>query len=167
MHNLQVLIFTALLIFVFGLFSRVSERWTITGPMVFMIVGIAVSPLGFGLFEVHPTGDLVKLVAEITLILILFVDGSLIDVKVLLRGRPRKRSRGSTRSRRTRTVSTDHSTPAAQRHGDQRRREAPSVCIALLGRSLPAAGNLTVVPVGMVTWSTCPVASGSSSTQWM
>ncbi len=89
MQNHQVLVFTALLIFVFGLFSRVSERWTITGPMVFMIVGIAVSPLGFGLFAVHPTGDLVKLVAEITLILILFVDASLIDVKVLLRGGPR------------------------------------------------------------------------------
>ena len=89
MHNHQVLIFTALLIFVFGLISRVSERWTITGPMVFMIVGIAVSPLGFGLFAVHPTGDLVRLVAEITLILILFVDGSLIDLKALLRGRPR------------------------------------------------------------------------------
>jgi len=89
MHNHQVLIFTALLIFVFGLFSRVSERWTITGPMVFMIVGIAVSPLGFGLFAVHPTGDLVKLVAEITLILILFVDASLIDLGALLRGGPR------------------------------------------------------------------------------
>ena len=89
MHNHQVLIFTALLIFVFGLVSRVSERWTITGPMVFMIVGIAVSPLGFGLFAVHPTGDLVRLVAEITLILILFIDGSLIDLKALLRGRPR------------------------------------------------------------------------------
>ncbi len=89
MHNHQVLVFTALLILVFGLFSRVFERWTITGPMVFMIVGIAVSPLGFGLFAVHPTGDLVKFVAEITLILILFVDGSLIDMKVLLRGRPR------------------------------------------------------------------------------
>ena len=85
MHHHQVLVFTALLIFVFGLFSRVSERWTITGPMVFMIVGIAVSPLGFGMFEVHPTGDLVKLVAEITLILILFVDGSLIDIKALRR----------------------------------------------------------------------------------
>jgi NhaP-type Na+/H+ or K+/H+ antiporter len=89
MHNHQVLIFTALLIFVFGLFSRVSERWTITGPMVFMVVGIAVSPLGFGLFAVHPTGDLVKLVAEITLILILFVDATLIDLKVLRRGGPR------------------------------------------------------------------------------
>ena len=34
-------------------------------------------------------GDLVRLVAEITLILILFIDGSLIDLKALLRGRPR------------------------------------------------------------------------------
>ena len=48
MHIHQVLSFTALLIFVFGLISRVSERWTITGPMVFMMVGIAVSPFGLG-----------------------------------------------------------------------------------------------------------------------
>lgn len=89
MQDHQILIFTALLIFVFGLISRVSGRWTITGPMVFMIVGIAVSPLGFGLFEVHPTSDQVRLLAEITLILILFIDGSLIDFKALIRGRPR------------------------------------------------------------------------------
>lgn len=84
MHNHEVLVFAALLVFVFGLYSRVSDRWMITGPMVFMIVGVIASPLGFGLFTVYPNAEVVKLVAEITLMLILFIDASLIKLDVLL-----------------------------------------------------------------------------------
>jgi len=39
MHH-QLLIFFALLIFAFGLFSRLAERKSVTGPMFFMTVGI-------------------------------------------------------------------------------------------------------------------------------
>jgi NhaP-type Na+/H+ or K+/H+ antiporter len=84
MHDHQTLILTALLIFVFGLVSKASERWTFTGPMFFMLIGILASPLGFGWLDVHPSTDMIKLVAEITLMLILFVDASLIRLDVLL-----------------------------------------------------------------------------------
>ena len=40
MHHHQLLIFFALLLFAFGLFSRLAERKSVTGPMVFMTVGI-------------------------------------------------------------------------------------------------------------------------------
>ena len=79
MHNHHLLIFFALLIFSFGLFSRLAERRHITGPMFFMTVGILASSLLFNLFEIHYEMEPVKLVAELALTLILFIDATLID----------------------------------------------------------------------------------------
>ena len=79
MHHHQLLIFFALLIFAFGLFSRIAERKSVTGPMFFMTVGILGSPLLFGFFHVTPELGPVKLVAELALTLVLFIDASLID----------------------------------------------------------------------------------------
>lgn len=78
MHHHQLLIFFALLIFVFGLFSRISEKNYVTGPMVFMAVGILASSLVFNLFELHFEMEAVKLVAELTLMLVLFIDATMI-----------------------------------------------------------------------------------------
>ena len=83
MHDHQVLIFVALMVFLFGLVSKASEKWYISGPMVFVAVGVLVSPLGLDVFTLHVEADTVKLIAEITLMLILFVDASLIDIGVL------------------------------------------------------------------------------------
>jgi NhaP-type Na+/H+ or K+/H+ antiporter len=79
MHHHQLLIFFALLIFAFGLFSRIAERKSITGPMFFMTVGILGSSLGLGFFHVTPELEPVKLVAELALTLVLFIDASMID----------------------------------------------------------------------------------------
>ena len=84
MHDHPALIFTALLIFAYGLFSRLSERSVITGPMVFMGIGILVSPMFLGLFDLHIKAGSVKLLAEVTLVIILFVDATQIkfaDIK--------------------------------------------------------------------------------------
>lgn len=83
MHNHHLLIFFALLIFSFGLFSRLAERKYVTGPMFFMTVGILASSLVFNLFEVHYEMEPVKLVAELALTLILFIDATLIERKFL------------------------------------------------------------------------------------
>ena len=85
MQDHPALIFTALLIFLYGLFSHLSEKLAVTGSMVFMGVGVLASPLGLDLFELEPNAGPVKLVAEITLILILFVDATLIKHDVLLK----------------------------------------------------------------------------------
>jgi NhaP-type Na+/H+ or K+/H+ antiporter len=79
MHHHQLLIFFALLIFAFGLFSRLAERNSVTGPMFFMTMGILGSSLGFGFFHVTPELGPVKLVTELALTLVLFIDASLID----------------------------------------------------------------------------------------
>ncbi len=87
MQHHQMLIFFALLIFAFGLFSRLAERNSVTGPMFFMTVGILASSLG--LLDVsHDLGP-VKLVAELALMLVLFIDASLIDFGSLRRATPK------------------------------------------------------------------------------
>ncbi len=87
MHEYPVIIFAALLAFVYGLFSRLSERSPVSGPMVFVAVGLIASPLGFGWLEVKPNSKLVAILAEIALIIILFTDASLINLPRLIRER--------------------------------------------------------------------------------
>ncbi len=89
MQHHQLLIFFALLIFAFGLFSRIAERKSVTGPMVFMTVGILGSSLAFGFFHVTPDMGPVKLVAELALILVLFIDATLINRSALVGASPR------------------------------------------------------------------------------
>lgn len=89
MHHHQLLIFFVLLIFAFGLVSRLAERNSVTGPMVFMTLGILGSSLAFGFFHVTPELGPVKLVAELTLTLVLFIDATLIDRNSLAGGSPR------------------------------------------------------------------------------
>ena len=87
MHDYPIIIFAALLAYVFGLFSKLAERSPITGPMVFVAVGTLVGPLGFDWLEVSVNAELVRVLAEITLVLILFIDASLIDLPGLIRTR--------------------------------------------------------------------------------
>ncbi|MCH8060193.1 MAG: cation:proton antiporter [Proteobacteria bacterium] len=79
MHDHQLLILFALLIFAFGLVSRIAERNSVTGPMVFMTVGILGSSLALGFMHATPDMGPVKLVAELALILVLFIDATMID----------------------------------------------------------------------------------------
>lgn len=87
MQHHEMLIFFALLIFAFGLFSRLAERNSVTGPMFFMAVGVLGSSIGPG-FLLHVSHDmaLVELVAELALMVVLFIDATLIDKKALTQG---------------------------------------------------------------------------------
>ena len=85
MHDYPIIIFAALLAYVFGLFSKLSEHSPITGPMVFVAVGILAGPLGFGWLKVSVNTELVRVMAEIALVLILFIDASLINLPALIR----------------------------------------------------------------------------------
>lgn len=79
----ELIFFGALLVFVYGLVSAVADRSPITAPMVFVAAGLLASPLGLDLFEAKPDSEGVQLLAEITLILILFTDASTIDLQRL------------------------------------------------------------------------------------
>ena len=79
----ELIFFAALLVFGFGLVSALADRSPITAPMVFVTVGIIASPLGLDLLEVDAGSEAVQVVAEITLVLILFTAASTIDLRRL------------------------------------------------------------------------------------
>ncbi len=81
------IIFAAAMIFIFGLFSKIADHSPITAPMVFVATGILVGPLGFNLFHMEPLGELVRVITGVTLVLILFVDASTINLKNLIQDR--------------------------------------------------------------------------------
>lgn len=81
MHEHHGLIVTAFLILIFGLVSKLSEKSSITAPMVFVAVGLFISALD--IFEVSIEMSLVKTLAELTLVIILFTDASMIQFNKL------------------------------------------------------------------------------------
>ena len=86
-HPAIILIFGAMLIFCYGLVSRLAERSPVTAPMVFAAIGIIASPLVTGILSVKISAGLVQVIASVTLVLILFVDASTISVPSLIRER--------------------------------------------------------------------------------
>ncbi len=87
MNDHPAIIFAALMIFIYGLFSKVSDRSPVTSPMVFVAMGILVGPLAFDYFHMEVRGELIHILTEVTLILILFVDASTINPKQLIKDR--------------------------------------------------------------------------------
>lgn len=79
----ELIFFAAPLVFVFGLFSALADKSPITAPMVFVAVGLLASPLCLNLFHADADTGGVQIIAEITLVLILFSDASTIDLKSL------------------------------------------------------------------------------------
>lgn len=68
------------------LFSCVAgrlEKSRITGPIVFVLFGFIVGPLGFGLLSFKAEAHTLKFLAELTLALVLFIDASAANLKVL------------------------------------------------------------------------------------
>ena len=84
MHEYPLVLALSLLTLGYGLISKVSERAPFTAPMVFVVTGLLLGPLGFGLVEGGLDDAVIRLLAEITLTSILFVEASTIDVKRLI-----------------------------------------------------------------------------------
>lgn len=83
----------SLLVFIFGLGSRLLTRSVITGPLAFVAFGLLLSPdvcevLGLGdLFgELGNLDSTIHLLGEITLIVVLFTDAAQIRPQALIRG---------------------------------------------------------------------------------
>jgi NhaP-type Na+/H+ or K+/H+ antiporter len=83
MHEHLTILGIALVILGYGYFSRLINRFNISGPMVFTAVGILLSPLFLGDHPVHPDAEAIQIVAEIALIVILFSDAAAIDLSHL------------------------------------------------------------------------------------
>lgn len=87
MHDYPVIVFTALLILGYGVFSKLTEKSIISAPMVFVTVGIIISFFVGEEWREGINAKWVAPIAQITLILVLFIDASTLNLKVLMRDR--------------------------------------------------------------------------------
>ena len=67
----------------FALFSGPISRGSLTPPMVFVFLGLILSPVGLGWIDLAVDNSVVHVIAEITLILVLFTDAARINLKSL------------------------------------------------------------------------------------
>jgi len=81
MNNELIIFIIAFIVLVYGFFSKYLEKLNISGPMIFLLFGIILSPLGFNLIEIPLNSEAVKIVAEIALIIVLFTDSSSLSLK--------------------------------------------------------------------------------------
>jgi sodium/hydrogen antiporter len=73
----------SLVIFVYSLLSHRIEESLVTAPMIFVAIGLLVSPDGLDIISAGANNELVLIFAEIALVLILFSDAARIDFKAL------------------------------------------------------------------------------------
>ncbi len=64
--------------------GRIERSW-LTGPIVFILFGFLIGPLGLGLLSMDVKAGALKFMAELTLALVLFIDAAGADLKVLRR----------------------------------------------------------------------------------
>ncbi len=77
-----VIIFT-LALFAYSLVSHRLEGSMVTAPMIFVAIGLLVSPEGLDIIPLSESSELILLFAEIALVLILFSDAARLDFRKL------------------------------------------------------------------------------------
>lgn len=78
-----VLLIVLVTVAIFALFSRPIIRSSLTPPMAFAGLGLLLSPLMLGWVDMDIDNGVIHIVAEITLILVLFTDAARINLKLL------------------------------------------------------------------------------------
>jgi len=81
----QTFLVLAVGLIAFGLVSARLRESILTAPILFVAFGIVTGPLGLHLVEVDFSGRTIELIAEITLVLVLYTDAARIDVRTLWR----------------------------------------------------------------------------------
>jgi len=82
---MQSVAVVALAILAFGVISNRAAAAAVTPPMAFVALGLALGPWGLGYVTIAVETDFVHLLAEATLVVILFTDASRIDLALLRR----------------------------------------------------------------------------------
>jgi NhaP-type Na+/H+ or K+/H+ antiporter len=77
----------ALAFFGYALLSRKLAASVLTGPMLFAALGLLVGPQGLGWVEIQISNAAIQVVAEITLVVVLFADAAGADLAALKRSR--------------------------------------------------------------------------------
>ena len=79
-ENLAVLAVFGVL---FSIFASRVERSAISGPMVYILFGLLAGPLALGLLDLQVEATEMRVIADLTLALVLFLDASTADLRVL------------------------------------------------------------------------------------
>jgi NhaP-type Na+/H+ or K+/H+ antiporter len=87
LHNMvyQELAVLAIIVFGYSVVAGRVERSVVTGPIVFVVVGFLIGPFGAGWIQPDLNNDDMRLLADITLALVLFIDAAGADMKVVVR----------------------------------------------------------------------------------
>ncbi|NJN82233.1 MAG: sodium:proton antiporter [Caldilineaceae bacterium] len=84
---MQTLTFATIAAFIllFGLISKRIQTTIVSAPMIFVLFGLVLSRWGLGMITLEENSEAVNVIAELTLILILFTDASRINLRELRR----------------------------------------------------------------------------------
>src|SRR5205814_8484296 len=77
--------FLAVFLLIYGAVAGRIERSLISGPIVFTVVGFILGPDGLGVLRINITGEGLRLLAELTLAMVLFTDAANADFSVVRR----------------------------------------------------------------------------------
>jgi len=83
-QNLAIL---ALFAFAYSLISGRLDRTPVNGPVVYLLFGVFLGPVGLGWLDLPLGGEAIRSIAELTLALVLFTDAANADLRVLQRAR--------------------------------------------------------------------------------
>ena len=73
----------ALFVFFYSLVAGRIERMAMSGPIIFVLVGFLMGPLGLGWFNDDVSNNDMRVLADLTLALILFIDAANADLSIL------------------------------------------------------------------------------------
>ena len=85
MEESVALVAVLLCILIAAAISRRIQGTIITLPMVYTVLGLILSSRALGIIEFDPEGELIRIIAEVTLVLVLATDASRINVRMLIR----------------------------------------------------------------------------------
>jgi len=83
METETVALIIVLVVLAYGYISGLPQRFNISGPMVFMTIGILLSPLGFSVVTEKLNAEVVQITAALALVIVLFSDASGLYLKKL------------------------------------------------------------------------------------
>ena len=82
MSYLNLVILSGFLLF-YSLFAGRFEKRLVNGPLMFMLAGLLLGPAFFDVLKIQMDGAGLRLMAEITLALVLFTDATKADLRIL------------------------------------------------------------------------------------
>lgn len=85
METAVALIAIIICVLVAAAISQRIQGTIITLPMVYTVLGLILSGRVLGIIELEPENELIRIIAELTLIMVLATDASRIDVRMLIR----------------------------------------------------------------------------------